>query len=614
MSVPPSNGLLQEVHDLTLACLSDDATSGDVRRLEELLEYNRDARRIYARIIHDSFRLHRWAAADAAPADEAFGLCVELPLATCIEDELDEEMSCNAGLERDSRCDKPNGGFDRVSVSNGIPYLSYVASGWPIAYLIATVVVAIGIAIAAVTHVSSPLQVVQSSISVPSNRSPLSCVVGRITATADCVWLDSGGGFQSSGENSQKDLKSPVSLGDRLTIQSGLVEITYNTGAKVILQGPVSYEVESKNGGFMSVGKLTGKVETETARGLTIRTPTATVTDLGTEFGVEVGANGDARCQVFNGCVEVQSTVIKNQKALPSLRLRAGDTALVQSGHAAHLAPKETSDARFVRQIPMKRDEQIKKFDLVDVVAGGNGYSGKRGVGIDPTNGRSVTECPFRTFHGDGRYHRVEGRQLIDGVFIPRGHEEGDQVDSAGHVFTEFLDTDAFSSGCIWAGRGTSCPPPYPHRLALQGIDCGSPDAGFLFMHANKGITFDLKAIRQANSGWTPRRFLAVAGISEGDAATASKSLPKGDEDTENGLADVWVLVDGRCRYRFRQLNSGVDALKIAVALRDADRFLSLVATDGGNGIYFDCVVFGNPRLELVPNQAGAANKSGASP
>ena len=39
------------------------------------------------------------------------------------------------------------------------------------------------------------------------------------------------------------------------------MEITYDTGAKVILQGPVTYEVESPNGGYLSVGKLTGKLE-----------------------------------------------------------------------------------------------------------------------------------------------------------------------------------------------------------------------------------------------------------------------------------------------------------------------------------------------------------------
>ena len=51
---------------------------------------------------------------------------------------------------------------------------------------------------------------------------------------------------------------SRVSLGQKLDLASGLMEITYDTGAKVILQGPVTYEVES-NGGYLSVGKLTGE-------------------------------------------------------------------------------------------------------------------------------------------------------------------------------------------------------------------------------------------------------------------------------------------------------------------------------------------------------------------
>ena len=125
-----------------------------------------------------------------------------------------------------------------------------------------------------------------------------------------------------------------VSLGDKFALASGLMEITYDTGAKVILQGPVTYEVES-NGGYLAVGKLTGKLEKKVASGqwlvasrseipspqslapspssnpqsltsnpslstihyplFTIRTPTATVTDLGTEFGVEVATDGTSQ-------------------------------------------------------------------------------------------------------------------------------------------------------------------------------------------------------------------------------------------------------------------------------------------------------------------------------
>ena len=45
----------------------------------------------------------------------------------------------------------------------------------------------------------------------------------------------------------------------------------------------------------------------------------------------------------------------------------------------------------FVREIPKRT---IKTFDLVDVVAGGDGFSGRRGHGIDPTNGRPTDRTP----------------------------------------------------------------------------------------------------------------------------------------------------------------------------------------------------------------------------
>ena len=79
-----------------------------------------------------------------------------------------------------------------------------------------------------------------------------------------------GQGRGEGTENQSKSLipnpQSLVSLGDKFALASGLMEITYDTGAKVILQGPVTYEVES-NGGYLSVGKLTGKLEKERGAG-----------------------------------------------------------------------------------------------------------------------------------------------------------------------------------------------------------------------------------------------------------------------------------------------------------------------------------------------------------
>ena len=112
------------------------------------------------------------------------------------------------------------------------------------------------------------------------------------------------------------------------------MEIAYKTGAKVILQGPCTYEVDSPTGGFLSLGKLTARVEKGEGRGesvkseirnpkseipnpsplsplpsplFSVRTPTAVVTDLGTEFGVEVSKGGTTISHVFRGSVRVHT-------------------------------------------------------------------------------------------------------------------------------------------------------------------------------------------------------------------------------------------------------------------------------------------------------------------
>ena len=145
----------------------------------------------------------------------------------------------------------------------------------------------------------------------------------------------------------------------------------------------------------------------------------------------------------------------------------------------------------------------------------------------------------------------------------------------------------------MWAGGAvlavpTECIPLI--RTTLGGIDYASPGHGLLFLHANKGITFDMQAMRQANPDQKPVRFRAMVGNTETDS------------DHGYGVcADIWVFVDGEVRFRRRQINSSHGAFTVAFPIGQQDRFLTLVATDGGDTIAGDWILFGDPRLELVP-------------
>ena len=161
-----------------------------------------------------------------------------------------------------------------------------------------------------------------------------------------------------------------VALGDKFAMSSGLLEISYDSGAKVILQGPAVYKVESAAGGFLSIGKLTARVEKREGgreeRGpdsnpqpdpsplstlhsplFTIHTPTATVTDLGTEFGVEVDKSGATHSYVFQGRIEV--VAVNGDSRRKPVQLRENESVVID-GSGEILASKQVDKSRFARR------------------------------------------------------------------------------------------------------------------------------------------------------------------------------------------------------------------------------------------------------------------------
>ena len=206
--------------------------------------------------------------------------------------------------------------------------VGYTPQAWSLAYLAAAVLLGIGLLIGSLIHVSRLEQVANNSLpSAPPVPDAKVESVGRITGMVDCVWAD---------RTTETFEHASVPLGRSYALASGFMEITYNTGAKVILQGPATYGIESTSGGYLSLGKLTARVEDKGpgTRGqgsekanpkseirnpkspgpwllapdplFSIRTPTAVVTDLGTEFGVEVDEDGTTESHVKQGKVDVR--------------------------------------------------------------------------------------------------------------------------------------------------------------------------------------------------------------------------------------------------------------------------------------------------------------------
>lgn len=92
----------------------------------------------------------------------------------------------------------------------------------------------------------------------------------------------------------------------RLAFESGVVQIEFFSGARVVLEGPADFELVSSNEGHCRYGKLRAVVPPQ-AEGFTIRTAGIQLVDRGTEFALRLDKTGHAEVHVFQGRVEIQS-------------------------------------------------------------------------------------------------------------------------------------------------------------------------------------------------------------------------------------------------------------------------------------------------------------------
>jgi len=202
-----------------------------------------------------------------------------------------------------------------------------------------------------------------SASPIQANAAP--AIVGRITDMVDCRWSNS----------KTEAIRREVALGQGFSLSTGLLEITYDTGAKVILQGPCAYRINSACGGFLALGRLTARVEKKAAikEGsgnihhsssikrhspnplFAVQTPTATVTDLGTEFGVEVSAEGRTDARVFEGAIRVATEAGKGDRRQDRI-CRQGEAVRVVPGKSAIrvIGEKEASGAGYSRAMPAR--------------------------------------------------------------------------------------------------------------------------------------------------------------------------------------------------------------------------------------------------------------------
>ncbi len=123
-------------------------------------------------------------------------------------------------------------------------------------------------------------------------RGATSKAVAMLNGAVDAQW---------SARDEAPQLGGPLEPG-WLRLESGLVQVVFYSGARVVLQGPAEFQIISPNEASCLTGKLTAEVPPQ-AQGFRVVTPQMNVTDLGTVFGLDV-SEGMTELHVFKGSVE----------------------------------------------------------------------------------------------------------------------------------------------------------------------------------------------------------------------------------------------------------------------------------------------------------------------
>jgi hypothetical protein len=207
---------------------------------------------------------------------------------------------------------------------------------WKLTSTVATVAVCIVFGLAMIYRSIKPLQ----PFAMPSEMS--TGTVARLVRAANVQWLG---------------ITNEVFVGDsfsarELKLSSGVMELEFKRGARVVVEGPARFQLVSDNEAFLHMGKLTAKVPDE-AHGFKVTAPMLSVVDLGTEFGVRANGSKPAEMHVFTGLVEMQtpSSSVKRMTQGEAVRvekrsvrkLRADRNAFVFEDELENL---ETSEKR----------------------------------------------------------------------------------------------------------------------------------------------------------------------------------------------------------------------------------------------------------------------------
>jgi len=345
MTKPSSDN--ESLQTLLAELLDGQLSDQEIERLRNLLREDPEARELYFRHITTHAMLH-WKFSTPITAQDKSGT---IGLSHLGEGKLEANPPSAAQPEGPTTSKPAIFGF--------LENLGGAFSTPPLLFSLIIVLAAVGLAVlfgiasSRRGHVGQPV-VATTSIEPRNSGSALvgpttDRPVARVSAVANCVW---------GPAPNCPHIGDPLFVGQALHLTSGVVELTYDLGARVVIQSPAEFSLSSAKALRMESGKLAAEITSKQARGFEVITQEARFVDQGTEFGVEVAPGGNSRVHVFQGEVDL-SLNSKNGVSLPTQRLLANSGARLE-GEEPRVTFFEDTGESFVRSIDeLNRDDHI---------------------------------------------------------------------------------------------------------------------------------------------------------------------------------------------------------------------------------------------------------------
>ncbi|MCC7086827.1 MAG: FecR domain-containing protein [Pirellulales bacterium] len=190
----------------------------------------------------------------------------------------------------------------------------------------------------------------------PSRRRALASRYAWLSAAAIIIFLAGGWWWQSAripvGSHVNAVAQPQSRPSGVICVDSGTLRLPLLNVGSVVVEGPARFELERPKRMRVDLGRIRVEVTEPSGYGFVVATPHGEVTDLGTEFGIDVNDSKTSDIVVFEGQVDLRAGVPGRPGALAE-RLVGGDAvSFASDGQLSRIMSISTDGTATFMRLP----------------------------------------------------------------------------------------------------------------------------------------------------------------------------------------------------------------------------------------------------------------------